>query len=270
MYGIGQGAQWGWSDPRVLGLIIGGLLLLALFVRVERTAAQPLLNMRTLSRRAVATVLGATSLVQGTAFAASAVMTAVIPLYPHIPGISDGLGWTAVHSAVVGLPAGAVLFVMGILGALATRRFGLRAVWLVALPIMIAGLVLEAFFHHDATQLIVTGVIAALGTGVVYGCTPILVMSAVSADEQAQASGMSLMLVGLTTSLSGQILYTVLAGRSTVFHGTALYHDAAYRNGYFVLAGLVLIGLVASVLIPRLHRPGADHPAEEPAGANAA
>jgi MFS family permease len=254
----------------VLGLIIGGLLLLALFVRVERTAAQPLLNMRTLSRRAVATVLGATSLVQGTAFAASAVMTAVIPLYPHIPGISDGLGWTAVHSAVVGLPAGAVLFVMGILGALATRRFGLRAVWLVALPIMIAGLVLEAYFHHDATQLIVTGVIAALGTGVVYGCTPILVMSAVSADEQAQASGMSLMLVGLTTSLSGQILYTVLAGRSTVFHGTALYHDAAYRNGYFVLAGLVLIGLVASVLIPRLHRPGADHPAEEPAGANAA
>ena len=257
MYGIGQGTAWGWSDPRVLGLILGGLVLLVVFVLHERSTAHPLLNMKTLSRREVATVLGATSLVQGTAFAASAVMTAVIPLYPHIPGISDGLGWTAIHSATVGLPAGIVLFATGILGALATRRFGLRATWLAALPIMVVGLVLEALFHYNAIELILTGIVAALGTGIIYGCTPILVMSAVSAKEQAQASGMSLMLVGLLTSLSGQILYTTLAASSTVFHGTALYHDAAYRNGYFLLAGLVVLGLVVSLLIPRLRRPGA-------------
>lgn len=257
MYGIGQGSEWGWADPRVLVLIVGGLVLLAVFLRYERSAAHPLLNLAMLSRREAATVLGATSLVQGTAFAASAVMTAVIPLYPRIPGVSDGLGWTALHGAAVGLPAGIVLFGVGILSAVATRRLGVRAVWLAALPVMVAGLVLQAFFHHDAAELIVTGVVAALGTGVVFGCTPILVMSAVSVEEQAQASGMSLMLVGLTSSLSGQVLYTVLAGDSTVFHGTTLYHDGAYRSGYFVLAGIIVIGLVVSLLIPRLRRPGA-------------
>lgn len=256
MYGIGQGSVWGWTDLRVLGLIGGGLVLLAVFLRYERSAAHPLLNLKMLSRREVATVLGATSVVQGTAFATSAVMTAVIPLYPSIPGISDGLGWTALHGATVGLPAGIVLFLVGIFSAIATRRFGVRATWLAAMPVIVLGLVLQAFFHHNATQLILTGIVAALGTGVVYGCTPILVMSAVSAKEQAQASGMSLMLVGLMSSLSGQILYTTLAGDATVFHGTTLYHDGAYRNGYFVLAGIIMIGLVISLLIPRLRRLG--------------
>jgi len=98
-------------------------VLLAVFLRYERSAEHPLLNLKMLSRREVATVLGATSLVQGTAFATSAVMTAVIPLYPSIPGVSDGLGWTALHGATVGLPAGIVLFLVGIFSAVATRRF---------------------------------------------------------------------------------------------------------------------------------------------------
>ena len=51
------------------------------------------------------------------------------------------------------------------------------------------------------------------------------------------------MLLGLMITVVTQVLCTVISGDSTVFQGTELYRDAAYRNGYFVLARCVLIGL---------------------------
>jgi MFS family permease len=254
MYGVGQASAWGWADPRVLGLLVGGLLVLALFARVERSVAHPLLDLGMLSRRNVATVLGSSSLVQGAALAAASVMTVVIPLYPKIPGVSDGLGWTAFHGAIIGLPAGIVLFGIGITAAATTRRIGARTAWLIGVPIAATGLVLQAFYHHDAEQIILSGIVAAIGTGIVFGCTPLLVIGAVSTKEQAQASGTSLLLVGFTSTLAVQVLFTTLNAKSSVAQGTTFYHDIAYRNGYLVLAAIVLVGLFLSFFIPAQRR----------------
>jgi MFS family permease len=255
MYGLGQSSAWGWTSPSVLGLIAGGLVALAIFIRIERTARFPLLDLRMISRREVATVLGATSIIQGSAFTAAAIMSVVIPLYPHIPGISDGLGWSAMHGALVGLPAGAVLFVLGIVGASATVRIGPRSAWLIGVPVIIVGTVLQAFYHHTATEIITTGVVTSLGAGIVYGCAAIMVISAVSQAEQAQASGTALMLLGLMVTVGTQVLFTTLGAGATVVQGTALYHDVAYRNGYLVLAAIMCIGFLVSLFIPKLRRP---------------
>jgi MFS family permease len=251
MSGLGGGSQLGWASPQVLGLIVIGVILLAAFVFVEKRARNPIIDLAMLARRKVAVVLTASSMIQGFAFAAAGIMTVVIPLYPNIPGVSDGLGWSATYGAVVGLPAGVVLFVTGVLAAFAARRFGTRATWLAAVPVVLVGLVAQAFFHHNATEIILTGVFAALGTGIVYGCTPILVLESVSTKEQAQASGLSLMLVGLMVSLGAQVLFTVLGGSATISNGTAFYHDSGYRNAYLALAGIVAVALLVSLLIPR-------------------
>ncbi|MFI9383125.1 MFS transporter [Kutzneria sp. NPDC052558] len=251
MSGIGRGSDLGWASGQVLGPVAIGLLVLVGFVFVERRARNPILNLSMLSRRKVATVLTASSLIQGTALAALGVMTVVIPLYPSIPGVSDGLGWTAVHGALVNLPAGIVMFVIGSLAAYGSRRFGSRTIWLAAVPVMIVGLVLQAFFHRDATQIISTGVLAALGAGIVFGCTPILVVESVSTKEQAQASGMSLMILGLVATFAAQITFTVLNASSTVSQGTAFYHEDGYRNAYLALALIVAIGFALSFVMPR-------------------
>ncbi|MEQ7004954.1 MFS transporter [Actinopolymorpha sp. B17G11] len=255
MYGVSQGSVWGWLDARVLALAGGAVVILLGFVLVERRVAHPLLDLPMLSRREVATVLSAGSIVQGTAFVAAAIMTVVIPLYPRIPGVSDGLGWSAMQGALVGLPAGVVLFVVGMAAGASTRRFDPRVPWLLGVVITMAGLVAAGFYHHNAVQIIATGMLTALGAGMVYACNPILILSAVTPREQALASGMSLMLLGVVITFVTQVLFTVLGSHSTVVKGTALYLDAGYRNGYFVLAGCVLIGLVVSLLIPKLRRP---------------
>jgi MFS family permease len=255
MSGLGGGSVLGWTSAGVIAPTIVGIALLVGFVFVERHVRHPILDLAMLSRRRVATVLGASSLIQGSAFAAAGIMTVVIPLYPHIPGVSDGLGWTALYGAVVGLPAGAVLFLAGGLAVIAARRIGSKATWLTGVPIAIVGLVLAAFFHHNAAQIIVVGIVTALGTGIVYGCTPILVVESVSIKEQAQASGMSLLLVGLMVTFGAQILFTVLNAHSTIANGgTAFYHDAGYQTAYLVMAGIFAIGLLLSFAIPSARR----------------
>ncbi|MEV6644398.1 MFS transporter [Amycolatopsis sp. NPDC051371] len=250
MFGLGQASTLGWADPRVAGGVVGGLLLFALFVRVERRAENPVLDLRMLSRRAVATVVGASALVQGTTFVSLGIMTVVIPLYPRIPGVSDGLGWTALHGALVALPAGLVLFAVGVAASGVMRRTGARTPWLLGVPVAIAGTVLQAFFHYDATQIMVTGIVAALGIGVVYSASPVLVLSAVTVKEQAQANGTAMMLLGLMATVGAQILFSTLGADSNVVQGTTVYRDSAYVHSYLVLAGLLAVGFLVSFFIP--------------------
>src|SRR4051812_37710681 len=55
LMGISRGAGGGWSSPKTLGLIAGGLVVLAIFGVYEHRHSAPLVNMRTFTRRPVLT-----------------------------------------------------------------------------------------------------------------------------------------------------------------------------------------------------------------------
>src|SRR4051794_34242734 len=53
LLGVSQGSSWGWTDPRVLALVLGGPLLVAFFFWVEKRTAEPLVDVATLASRPV-------------------------------------------------------------------------------------------------------------------------------------------------------------------------------------------------------------------------
>lgn len=67
VYGFTQAEPHGWGDPTVLALLVGGLLLLSLFVLVEARSRRPLLPLRILAHR-----------VRGTAFVSVCLMFAAM------------------------------------------------------------------------------------------------------------------------------------------------------------------------------------------------
>jgi MFS family permease len=252
IYGTGQGAEWGWTSPKSLGLLLGAAASAVAFVLVERAAAHPLMDIEMFTRRDVAAVLISTSLVQGMANTAAGTMVAILTLYPNIPGVSGGLGWSVTRGAVVGLPAGILLFAVGIAIGAASRRLNPRRPWLLGVGLLTLGLVLQGFYHHNEWQIITFGIIVALGIAMVFATTPVLILRSVSREEMGVASGMSLMLIGLMTTVGIQVAFTVLNRHSTVLEGIALYNDTGYSNAFFTLAGCVAIGLLISLFIPRL------------------
>jgi EmrB/QacA subfamily drug resistance transporter len=67
--GLVQSESWGWTDPRTVGAIVGGLVVLGLFVVHQRTTSAPALNLELFALRNFSWG-NAASFVFGTAFTA--------------------------------------------------------------------------------------------------------------------------------------------------------------------------------------------------------
>ncbi|WP_181805390.1 MFS transporter [Streptomyces shenzhenensis] len=257
VYAVGQGQSWGWSDVRTLGWLGAGTLALIAFLFVERSSAHPVLNLRVLRRRPVALTLTAGGLGQSVAFTMAG-LTILLALFPAIPGVSDGLGWTAHHNAVVGISWNVVMLSTGMLVSRYLRHFDVRRIWCAGLAVMAAGYTLVGFYHGNELQLALTSCLASLGAGVVVAGAPVLVVGVVSRDEQGLGSGMLNMLMNLFGAIVTAGAYAVLGAHSTILKGTAFYLDAGYSWMFWLGAMVALAALVFSLFIPPLREPEED------------
>ena len=137
IWGIIKAQERGWGSFYVLAFIVGGLVVLGLFVFRERTAKNPLLPLdifsnRSLSAATVLSVVGFFSLF-GILF--------FLGLY-----LQNVHGYSPVQTGVRLLPLTAVFVVSAPLGGLLTEKFGPR------LPLVL-GMVIVGFCFLGLTQL---------------------------------------------------------------------------------------------------------------------
>lgn len=251
IYVVGQIGPWGWFDIKTIGLFALGIALAVAFVLVELRLENPLLNVRMFKRRAFATIIWSSSIGQGATYA-GATMIVFLALFPHIPGVSDALGWSGTHNALVGMPAGFLGLVAGVIAGLLTGRIDPRRPFVAGFAIAIVGSVLQGFFHSTEIEVILAGIVLAIGTGLIIASGPAMIVRAVTPDEQGLASGMSVLLSNIFTAIVAQIMYARLASGGFVADGTQFYLDEGYRNGYFAFAIVFAVGLAVALLIPKL------------------
>jgi len=271
-FGIGKGTEWGWTNSSTLGFIIGGLVALVLFVISQNVVEHPFVQLSMLKRRPVWTVVLATALTGGAVFGAvfgASVISQLLALYPKvvvpypIPGgngattmvhMSDGLGWSATHNAIVGIPASITILALGFGTGIAVRKIDSRLPYRLGALLVAIGFALQASFHHNATQLIAASFVYALGFGMIVAVGPVLIIEAVAPEEQALASGVQNMATGVVLTLVTTLCYVVLSHHQMVVQGTALYLDQGYKNAFYFGAAVAAVGLLAALLIPRLKR----------------
>lgn len=254
VYAVGQGQSWGWADGKTLGWLAVGLAALVAFFFVERSSTHPILDLKVLSRRPVALVLVTGGLAQAIAYTMPG-MAILLALYPHIPGVSAGLGWTAEHNATVSVAWNVVMFAAGIVASRLLRTADARLLWWTGLALMALGYGLLGFFHTNETELILTSCLANLGAGLVVAVAPALVVGVVSKDEQGLGSGMLSMLINFFGAIVTALSFAALATRSTVVDGTAFYQDGGYTLLFSTGALLTALTLAVSLLIPPLRDP---------------
>jgi MFS family permease len=250
-YGIDKGGQWGWTATGTLGLILGGVAAIGAFFVSQRFVPHPMVKLSMLARRPVWTVVLATALAGGVVFGAG-VITQLLVLYPKIPTMSDGLGMSATHFAVIGLPASITILLLGFGTGVAVRRIDSRLPLGVGSALVAIGFLLQAAYHHDATELVVVGMVYAVGFGMIVAVLPILVIEVVKPEEQALGNGLQTMATGVVTTVVTTLCYVLLSRHGRVMQGTQLYLDQGYRDGYYFAAGVAFLAMLAALLIPRL------------------
>ncbi|MFJ9100610.1 MFS transporter [Streptomyces sp. NPDC102405] len=253
IYGIGEGSQWGWTSGKTLGFIGGGLVAVIAFAFVERRVANPLFPLELLKRRQVWTVLLATSVIAGAIYSVGTVAQ-LLALMPKIPTISDGLGWSVTHNALINAPASVLIVVMAVVTGALARRIDARILLGIGAVLTTTGYGFASHFHHTAPQLMITGIVAAIGMGMIVSATPIMIIEAVAPAEQALANGAQNLTAGVAQVVFTQLAFTVLARGGTVMKGTQFYRDSGFTHGYWLICGVCLVGAALALLVPRAKR----------------
>ncbi|MEU5625612.1 MFS transporter [Streptomyces tendae] len=222
------------SAPLVLVALV---VLLAVFVtawvRVERRAAAPMIDLNMLARPAIwkACVL---------TFVICLGTTMAVYLVPQLlDERGDGYGFRA-SATQIGfylLPGAIAATLAGPLGGIGDRRFGSRAVVNTGVVMMAVGLLAVAAVHTEVWHLVVAKVLIALANGLCVTAMMTSTATAVDPDDTGIATSLILVSRVLGSAVGGQLGGALLTAGTP--SGSEVAAESAYVTG-FVIAGVVV------------------------------
>jgi EmrB/QacA subfamily drug resistance transporter len=243
VYAVLGAKDVGWTAPTTLACLGAAAVLLAAFVRIERTVANPLVPLALFRRRSIV----AANLIGMLWAAAMFGWFFLSSLY-----MQDILGYDAQQAGLGFLPANLLMGAFSVgLSARMVGRFGVRRPILVGLLLAAAGLLLFATAPADARFL--TGVLPGmallgLGAGMAFNPVFLAAMAEARPEEEGLASGLlnTSFMMGGSIGLAG--LATIAASRTGTLAAGGASETAALLGGYHV-AFLVAAGFAGSAAV---------------------
>jgi EmrB/QacA subfamily drug resistance transporter len=243
VWGLVRGNQVGWASPEIVGALVLGSAVLALFVLWELHTKEPMLPLRFFRNRTF-TAANVASLLMffgmfGSIFLLAQFFQTVQGYSPLQAGLRI-LPWTAMP-----------IFVAPIAGAL-SDRIGGRPLMVTGLGLQAAGLAWIAAVSTPTvaySALVVPFILSGIGMALYFAPVANVVLSSVRREEEGQASGAN----NAIRELGGVFGVAVLA--------SVFAHYGGYRTGQtfvdglipalYVGAGFVAAGAVAALGIAR-------------------
>ncbi|CAA9535789.1 MAG: Uncharacterized MFS-type transporter [uncultured Solirubrobacteraceae bacterium] len=157
VFAVLRGNALGWGSATVVGCLVAGALLLALFVLVEHRTARPMLDLGLFANR---TFTGA-SIVIGVLGAATFGAFVYLSLF-----LLEVQGRSPVETGLVLAPLAVVSFVVSLVAGRFNERVPLRATLVAGLLVIAAGNGMLAGVERDASFLRLLPGLAVIGAGV--------------------------------------------------------------------------------------------------------
>jgi EmrB/QacA subfamily drug resistance transporter len=227
---LSEGTQWGWTSPGVIGLAALSLAALAAWVKLERTVADPLVDLETLARPGMAATNAATVLL---GFSMTAFFV-LVPGFLQSPTFGFALSPTEAGLTLVPFSLAMILAgpYAGRLGTAKGRVLPLR-IGLALGAISLAGL---AVVHTN--QLLFTLWQPIMGAGMAFSLAAIgaLVIDHSRPEETGVTSGMNTIMRTSGAAVGAQIAAVLVSSHA----GT----DTGYTLAFVMSA----IGLLAAIL----------------------
>jgi EmrB/QacA subfamily drug resistance transporter len=241
---ISEAARWGWLSARVLGLLAASAVLGVAWVRNERRAASPLVDMRMMRLRGVWTTNLAAFLFGLGLFGA----TVLIPQFVQT-GSSHGYGFgsSVTESGLFLLPSVVSSMIASVLGGRLAGRFGSRMPLVLGSAITVLGFVGLAVAHTAPWQIYLAAFLFGAGVGFGFAALPNLIVEAVPPDQTGVATGMNSVFRTIGGTIGSQVVASILAA---TLLADGVPAESGYTISYVVLAAVGVVGVIASLLVP--------------------
>ena len=210
VYGIIEGPELGWSDPRTLGALTAGVLGLVFFVVWELRRREPMLDPRNFLRRG----FGAGSLsVTVQFFAAFGFMFLALPYLQLV------MGFSPLRAAAALLPMALVVIPLSRVAPAVAGRVGVRVAGAAGLSLMATGFVILSRLDVTSSYWHFLAGLLPFGAGMALAGAP--ATTAIVASLPREKQGVASAVNDVSRELGGALGIAVLG---SVF-------NAAYRSG---------------------------------------
>lgn len=245
---LSEGNTWGWTSPRILGLLAAAAAGIAGWVWIESRVPVPMIDMQMMRSRGVWTTNAVSLCVGFGMFAAFG----FLPQFLQTPEEAGyGFGATISESGWLLLPSAAASFFVGFLTATLVRSFGARNVIVTGALTMAVAFSSIALWHDSTWQLYLATTLQGIGSGLVFSSLAGVVIASVPAHQTGVASGMNANI----RTIGGSVGAAVMAGVVTAHHGPLGYpSEGGYTAGFALLALAMLAAAAVASRIPETHR----------------
>jgi EmrB/QacA subfamily drug resistance transporter len=253
LFGLNQGHSLGWGSVPILASLGASIILLVLFIYVERRSTHPMLDLRLFSNRQFSTAVASAILNYLCVFT----ILFTTPFF-----LIQARGYSASQAGVILTAMPVVMALVAPLSGTLSDRIGTRLPALLGMVVLAAGLYLMSRLGVNSTNLqIVIGLgIAGLGTGTFISPNTSALMGAAPRHRQGIAAGIMAtsrnfgMVLGV--GLAGAILTTYVS-RYPAGQPVALFE--AIHTAFVVAAGIAILGTLITAL-----RSGSEKPCSSP------
>jgi EmrB/QacA subfamily drug resistance transporter len=245
MYALSEGSGKGWTSPRILITGVAGIVLLAIFVRVELRTERPMVQLRVIGnrlfRRTMSVSMFATAGFLGTLF--------VVPLF-----LQDGRGVSPLTSGLAVFPEAIGVVTFTQIVARIYPRIGPRRLMTGGLVWVSAVLVIVSFFPFDVDLWLFRAAMFLLGCGM--ACVFVSNQAAALATISRELTGRASMLymvqrqIGAATGVAVLSSVLLMIGTDRVSGGVSMPNQDAYRAAFLVAAALALVGAAFATRVP--------------------
>ena len=207
---VTEGNTWGWRSLPVLILLVGGAVVLAIFVAVELRVPHPLLNLRITFRRTAwpAYVIG------GLAFGLGLYSSLTIISYVEVPPIFGyGFGSSVLVAAYFLCPISLFIVIGGMMVAPMMARVGTKATIIIGGAIIAVDFFFLAGAHDHIWQYLVGTSLWGLGFSFVFSGANAAYLHAAKDGEAAMFAATHSAVSSAVGSLGAAVFTVILTAR---------------------------------------------------------
>jgi EmrB/QacA subfamily drug resistance transporter len=244
---ISEGSSWGWSSPRVLGLVAASALMFAAWVRIEQRVPEPLVDLKTFARREMAAT-NLTTLIMGFSMFSTFIL---LPNFVQVPSglpaaVADkldyGFGASPVEVGLFFVPSSIAMIIAGPLAGAIGQRYGRILPLRIGLASLVLAMVLLATLHDAPWTIYAWMVFMGTGLAFCFATLGTLVIDYSNPDETGVASGMNTIMRTIGASLGAQVSAAIISANT--LGGT----EIPLERGFTIAFTLSAVGAAAAFL----------------------
>ncbi|WP_436854531.1 MDR family MFS transporter [Staphylococcus caeli] len=204
LYGTSSISRDGWNDPVVLTTIIGGIILVALFIFRQTRLKNPLLDFSVFknSQFAVGIVIMAFTMI------AMIGSETVLPMF-----VQNIMKDTALQSGLILLPGAIVMGIMSVVSGILYEKYGAKILAFIGMLIVVVTSSYFIFMDEHTSSVILATVYAIRMIGIALGLMPLMThtMNQLSRDMNAHGSSMTNTVQQISASIGTAGLITIMS-----------------------------------------------------------